>query len=377
MPVEDTYSPRCRSRLADRPACGVRPAHALTFAFTNGTTLAGLQTTDITTYNNVRNGFQQAANNWTSIFNDPITINITIDYVSLPTNVLGSTSVSYYSTPVSALYTQMVADATSTDDATAVANLPNGTTANNSFLINRTSQNGNSATPYFDNNNSTNNTRVRGTAANFKALGYTIPDGTDATIEFTSNTSTAVFDFDRSNGINPNQTDFIGVATHEIGHAMGFSSASDGIDNNPGQSEDNYTPTVLDLFRYSNDPIAGFPAPRRDITADARAKYFSIDGGATRVGNMSTGVRFGDGNQTSHWKANEQSGTYVGVMDPTAANGELLSITNNDIRAFDVMGYNRVGAGAADMPEPATVWLAAVGGLGLIAGARRKRAGRK
>ena len=351
-------------------------ARALTFSFTNGSTLAGLQTSDPTTYNNVRNGFQQAANNWTSLFSDDITINIQIDYKSLPTNVLGSTFVSYYSTPVSALYSQMVADATSADDATAVANLPNGTTANNSFLINRTAGNGNSATPYFDNNSSVNNTQVLGTAANFKALGYSIANDIDARISFTSDTNTTVFDFDRSNGINPNQTDFIGVATHEIGHAMGFSSASDGIDNNPGQAEDNYTPTVLDLYRYSSDAIAGLSTPRRDLTADARRKYFSIDGGATSAGEMSTGVRFGDGNQTSHWKANEQSGTYVGVMDPTAANGELLSITSNDIRAFDVMGYNRIGAGAA-MPEPATVWLAAVGGLGMVAGARRKRARRK
>ena len=34
-------------------------------------------------------------------------------------------------------------------------------------------------------------------------------------------------------------------------------------------------------------------------------------------------------------------------MDPTAGYGELLNISNNDLRAFDVLGYTLV-------PEPGT-----------------------
>ena len=102
-----------------------------------------------------------------------------------------------------------------------------------------------------------------------------------------------------------------------------------------------------------------------DWTADARAKYFSIDGGATSLGGatFSTG-RFGDARQASHWKDN----LGLGIMDPTAApSGERMVVGPNDVNAFDVIGWNLTAA----VPEPSTY---ALFGLGLLAIGLRRRA---
>jgi hypothetical protein len=45
---------------------------------------------------------------------------------------------------------------------------------------------------------------------------------------------------------------------------------------------------------------------------------------------------WGDGYQASHWK--DDLG--LGIMDPTAAPGERLSISALDIEAMDVVGWN-------------------------------------
>src|SRR6185503_12844566 len=47
----------------------------------------------------------------------------------------------------------------------------------------------------------------------------------------------------------------------------------------------------------------------------------------------------GDGNQASHWKADEQSGNFIGVMDPTIARGQRYAMTVNDQAAIDNFGY--------------------------------------
>jgi hypothetical protein len=106
--------------------------------------------------------------------------------------------------------------------------------------------------------------------------------------------------------------------------------------------------SVLDLYRYSIiSPASGVV----DWTADARSKYFSIDGGNTQLTTFSTGVDFGDGRQASHW----QDGLGIGIMDPTASAGELLGISSNDILALDVIGWN-----VTTTPEPGSI------GLGLF-----------
>ncbi|RYG41215.1 PEP-CTERM sorting domain-containing protein, partial [bacterium] len=221
-------------------------------------------------------------------------------------------------------------------------------------------------TNYFANNPNTNRatpfsasiTNLRVNSANAKALGLL---GATTTSDGSINFATAFqndYDYDPSNGIGANQIDFTGIATHEIGHALGFISGVDQLDNMGATPSSTTSNTVfvspLDLFRRSGASTSP------DVTVDQRSKYFSLDNGATNLTLFSLGASSrGDGSQASHWKDN----LGLGIMDPTAGDGELLAISQNDIRGFDAMGYTPV-------PEPATI---AALGLGALALLKRRR----
>ncbi|MCE9530384.1 MAG: NF038122 family metalloprotease, partial [Planctomycetes bacterium] len=169
------------------------------------------------------------------------------------------------------------------------------------------------------------------------------------------------YDFDRSNGINASQVDFVGVAAHEIGHLLGFYSGVDNLDFNamaPGKNDNEFLAvTALDLFRFSSRSIgAGSGIGVIDWTADSTPKYISVDGGLTLLAALSTGENFGDGYQASHWKNN----LGLGIMDPTISSGEFVSILPNDLVAFDMIGYD-----LTPTPEPSFCLL--LGFLGILA----------
>src|SRR5437870_981243 len=71
-------------------------------------------------------GFQKAAGLWSSLFTDNMTVNINVDFAALGSGIIGQTSsvdsVQLYSDVRNALVT----DATSVDDALAVAHLQTG-----------------------------------------------------------------------------------------------------------------------------------------------------------------------------------------------------------------------------------------------------------
>lgn len=318
-------------------------------------------------------GFQAAANRWSNLFSDPVTVTLNVGFSDLGGGILGGTNATQGRVSYGTFQSALAWDATSGIDVSVVNSLQPTSTFD--LLVNRTAEDPEGpggATPYLDNNGGANNSRVLMTLANARALGlyYAAGGGTDAEIQFNS---TFAFDFDASDGIAAGTIDFVGVATHEIGHALGFISGVDVLGWNVPPfagpyPDDAYTfVSPLDFLRYS-DESRRYGRGVMDFTADERAKYFSIDGGDTALGLFATGTDFGDGSQASHW-ADDYG---FGIMDPTAAYGERLRISTLDAAAFDAIGWDV--RWPAPVPEPSTYGLAAVGALaGLILLRRRRR----
>ena len=345
------------------PLICARAAQALTFNFTpvSGTSQQAI------------NGFNAAGNLWSSFLSDNVTININIGFSALGSGVLaqaGSTTQGFSYSDVRAALSR---DASSSLDAIAVSNLQGGNALQ--FLTNNTA-----GDVVLDNDGSGNNVVLDINTANAKALGLIAANnsGRDATIEFSTSFT---YDFDRSDGITGGTFDFVGLAAHEIGHALGFVSGVDEVDffsgpkTGPRGAMDLNGFRVfntLDLFRYSsastNPASAGFGL--QDLTQGTES-YFSVDKGVTAGAAFSTGPFDGDGSQASHWKDNQG----LGIMDPTAAPGELLLITGNDLGAFDAIGWNLT---SVEVPEPSALHLIG-GALFMLGGVRvfrrRKRAG--
>lgn len=335
-------------------------APTFNFQFIEGTSLQAQQ------------GFIEAASRWSSVLNDNVTINLTVGFNPLDPNVLGQAQSARQSYSYSSFRNSLVSDISSANDVTATSNLASG----NSFglLLNRTANNPNgvgSATTYVDNDGDANNSIVTVTTASARAAGLATQAQTlegcigscDGFIQFNSQFN---FDFNQADGVSANAYDFIGVAAHEIGHTLGFTSGVDILDYNSTApdfyNDDEFTfVSSLDLFRYSNESAA---EGVNDWTADDRNKYFSIDGGATDLAAFSTGVTHGDGRQNSHWKDD----LYIGLMDPTAGLGEVLAISQEDVLAMDVIGWN-----VSPVPEPSTYAMLGAGLL-LLGGRARKLA---
>ncbi len=144
------------------------------------------------------------------------------------------------------------------------------------------------------------------------------------------------FDFDPTDGISFNRIDFDGTATHEIGHALGFSSFVGEKEQSPTVAA---RVTLLDLFRFRPGVTLGTFSTAQRILASGGAQIFFAGGSELGFSTGKPDGTGGDGEQASHWKADEQTGVYIGVMDPTAARGQREQITQNDLHAFDTIGY--------------------------------------
>lgn len=306
----------------------IKPASALTFNFTPA---AGTSQLAI-------DGFNAAGALWSSVLSDPVSVNVNIDFKALDPGVLGESGAASQGFSYGQVYNAMRQDRSSANDNTAVNSLANSPTFK--MLLNRTANSPNgavSATPYLDNNGNDNNSTIAMTTANAKALGLQDNSGNDANISFSTGFT---WDFDRNDGISAGAFDFVGIAAHEIGHALGFLSGVDVLDSNAtsGYNDDVFTVVnPLDLFRYSTDSKN---LGAIDFTADQREKYLSIDGGATKIAAFSTGDNFGDGNQASHWQEN----TALNLMNPKFPPGQLLQLSESDRLAFDAIGWNLAGS---------------------------------
>jgi hypothetical protein len=285
--------------------------------------------------NTVIAAFQRAAATWTSRIKSPVTIRINIDYgvnrpsgSSFPSGVLGSTSSGSVSVDYPTARSRLVASASSSTEAAIYNALPSSIVPTNT---------GDGSV-----------VDISRSLAQPLGLLPLNPNDTVATISFNKNFD---FDFNPDNGVSFDRVDFVSVAAHEIGHALGFVS-------NAGKGS--ATPISLwDIFRFrSSITTSTFTTAQRIMSIGGSQVYFtgqtfSVEGfGADRLG-LSTGGPDGDGgdgNQSSHWKDDDLTGVYIGIMDPNISSGIHQPTTENDFSALETLGWNLLNSTAPPPP---------------------------
>ncbi|WP_242138544.1 NF038122 family metalloprotease [Sphingomonas sp. TREG-RG-20F-R18-01] len=353
-------------------------------------------------------GFAVAADYWSKMFTNTAVINLDVQFGPLGPGIIGSTSSRAVDYTVQNWENGVLATkSNSAIDGNIVLPTLKGGAA--TFITNGVdatgTQNVGDAYQYVT-AGQVSSTDLSLNSSVVKAIGGTVdtPGEADGSVTFSSSFG---FDFDPRDGISANTIDFIGVAIHEIGHALGFVSGVDypdvyGSPKGPGAGvvpfdiNDTALFSALDMFRYSRDPNGLVPGndPVLDLTVGG-TPYFSVDGGATALfGNsFATGLYNGDGDQASHWKDTAGCAVGNGIMDPTFCYSQTGAVTGLDLAAFDAIGWNlsvdaltystettgQIYQSYLDtlaVPEPAT-WTMMVVGFGMLGGAARRRSGQR
>lgn len=367
-----------------------------------------------------RIAFERAAAFLESVLTDPISVRFDVRFAPIPGQPLSTRGltetdpiasfympVAVFPQSADAIGAHLVSDATSIWDAVAVANLQPGialdfvvnTLAGIEFDGNPTETGGEDV---FIGQGGGNNIVVNATPALARALGVTndaegspLPVGaSDATITLNSDLTEVsglpAWDFDPENGIDSLAVDFVGVAIHEMLHALGFQSGVDAAENLAlGDPQGILIPAcepsfdgvgfivcphvqILDFFRFSDislglDPTPPFPCPDCGPgvlhVATGGDPFFSVDGGVTPIAPFASGATLGDGYNADHWTPAD--GVYYGVMQATSDRGVRQVVTVRDMLAVDVIGWD-VAA-----PEPTGVWPWALLWMAGLAGRRR------
>jgi hypothetical protein len=278
--------------------------------------------------------FQRAAATWENLITTEITVVIDVDFgptrfgETYPDGVLGSTSGGiFYAPPYSDVRNRLNVHASNANESNLYASLPTGTgvpTDSGTLTKMDVASPLARALQAISANADPNDTTGDDSLGNAPSIGFN--SGADFP-----------FDFDPSDGISPNTIDFDAVATHEIGHVLGFDSEAGLLEVAPTAT---LRPTIWDLFRFRpGTTTATFSTAQRVMTTGGEQRYFD---GSPELG-LSTGNpdgKNGDGEQSSHWKDDHFTHFYIGIMDPTLSPGARQQMTNNDRRAIDFLGYN-------------------------------------
>jgi hypothetical protein len=264
----------------------------------------------------IKNTIQSAINEYQSRFSDPVAVNITFQ----EGGGLGSSSTAILQVSYSSLRAAMVADATSSEDATALAHL----------LVQ-------AASPV-DGNNS-----MWVSTANARALGLAAAVAVDGTITL----NTSIMNLSRPM-TDLTKFDLKSVAMHEIDEVLGMGSGL----NLPAAFPRLSRPQ--DLFRYDGAGARSYVASATDASATS---FFSIDG-TTHLARFSqdSGGDYGDWFSTGAHAPQ--------VQDAFALQGNAPDL-GVEVTGLDVQGYTLV-------PEPAGVVTALLGVVGVAACSRRR-----
>jgi len=236
-----------------------------------------------------------------STFTDNMTVRITFDKMS---SGLGMSSTAFTSTSYTNYHALLIADGSTPDDATALAQL--------------------AALPYGGNT-------IDLSTANARAIGIAANPTSDGTVSL--NTGAC---FLNHNSPVPGFYDLFAVACHEIDEVLGTSSGVGG----------NFQDT--DLFRYNGAGARSF------TTSNGVHAFFSINGVTSLVEYNQfnrSGGDFGD------WVVHNPSQ----VQDFAGTPGVTVNLGNNELALLDVIGYNR-----SVVPEPASMVALGLGVAALI-----------
>lgn len=171
------------------------------------------------------------------------------------------------------------------------------------------------------------------TTAQAKALGLAAANGTglDGAIGFGAASEFTFGDTNSTGTVAAGTYDFFATAVHEITETMGrLLLVGSSIGGSAGYS-------LLDLAHFSSSGT-------RDFTQSTPG-YFSINGGATNLGNFNT-IAGGD---AGDWASSVTDNSF----DAYATPGVLEPVTANDLTVMDAIGWNLTGSAASPPPPSA------------------------
>ena len=264
----------------------------------------------------IENAINGAIGIYESKFADPI--NVTIQFQAMSTG-LGGSEWSYYPISYRTFITHLRSDATTSEDTTAISNLPVAT------------------------NNPVNGDPVINVkTANLRALGFSgadfpsgVPGGYDGIVSINTHLT------DVGSPGSTGQYSLADVVEHEIDEVLGLGSALSTLSD----------PLPEDLFRYAAD------GSRSYTTSSSALAYFSINGTTdlAQFDNQNDGGDWGD------WQSNLlPAGVLPEVQDAFGTPGSHPTL-GVELQALDAIGYDLIGPPTVTTPEPGTLTLLAFG----------------